>query len=173
MWSMKIPLITVGALIFVVALIVIIGSLLPSHHIVARSALFHASPEKLFALISGSQSWRPDLLQSSETTDAAGRRFVEETTRHKEVITYELLDIEPPISIKRRIASQNLPYSGTWSFTLQPSGQDTLVRITEDGEVSNPIFRFVSRFILGHTSTLDNYLRSLGKATGQEVQLQN
>jgi hypothetical protein len=46
------------------------------------------------------------------------------------------------------------------------------VRITEDGEVYNPIFRFMSRFVFGHTHTMDAYLRALGKATGQEVKTQ-
>jgi len=31
----------------------------------------------------------------------------------------------------------------------------------------------VACFILGHTRTMDAYLRALGKATGQEVQVQN
>jgi hypothetical protein len=32
------------------------------------------------------------------------------------------------------------------------------------------VFRFVSRFVLGHTRTIDGYLHALGKATGQDVQ---
>ena len=30
--------------------------------------------------------------------------------------------------------------------------------ITERGEVYNPIFRFVSRFVLGHEKTINTYL---------------
>ena len=98
---------------------------------------------------------------------------VRETTRQGYTITYEILDRRPPQSITRRIATKRLPYSGTWTYTLQPDGTRTVVRITENGEVYNPIFRFVSRFILGHTSTIDAYLRALAKATGQEVQITN
>jgi hypothetical protein len=35
-----------------------------------------------------------------------------ETTRNGETITYELLDRMPPRSVKRRIATENLPYCG-------------------------------------------------------------
>jgi hypothetical protein len=49
----------------------------------------------------------------------------------------------------------------------------TSVRITEDGEVYNPVFRFVTRFILGETATIDAYLRAMGKATGQDVTPEN
>ena len=86
-------------------------------------------------------------------------------------MTYELLDRTPPTSLKRRIATENLPYSGTWTFSLQPNGENTVVRITEDGQVHNPVFRFMSRLVFGHTRTMDNYLRALGKATGREVEV--
>ena len=46
-----------------------------------------------------------------------------------------------------------------------------MVRITEDGEVYNPIFRFVSRFVFGQTRMLDAYLRALGQATGQQIEI--
>ncbi len=96
-----------------------------------------------------------------------------ETARDGETIIYELLDRVPPRSIKRRIATENLPYSGTWTYSLQPNGEMTIVRITEDGQVYNPVFRFMSRFVLGHTRTMDAYLRALGRAAGQEVEVKD
>jgi hypothetical protein len=44
---------------------------------------------------------------------------------------------------------------------------ETRVTITERGWVSNPLFRFVSRFIMGQTSSMETYLRSLGKHFGR------
>jgi len=59
-------------------------------------------------------------------------------------------------------------------FQLQQGNDATTVRITEDGDVYNLFFRFVSRFVIGHTRTIDAYLRALGKATGQqEVQIRD
>lgn len=54
---------------------------------------------------------------------------------------------------------------------LEPENGKTLVRITEDGEVYNPFFRFMSRFVLGQTATLDAYLKAMGKAVGEDVQI--
>ena len=45
----------------------------------------------------------------------------------------------------------------------------SVVTITERGSVYNPVFRFVSRFILGHTATMETYLRSLGHRFGGDV----
>lgn len=71
------------------------------------------------------------------------------------------------------INTANLPYSGSWTYLLERSGGGTVVRITEDGEVYNPVFRFMSRFVLGQTRTMDAYLRALGNAIGQSVQIKD
>lgn len=169
---MKIALIVIGVLVLLILAVVGIGYSLPVKHTASRVASFHASPERLYSLIVGPQNWRPDVVKC-EPVSGNGGNFQRETTRNGDTITYELLDLDPPRSLKRRIATTGLPYSGTWTFSLQPSGGVTIVRITEDGEVYNPIFRFMSRFILGQTATIDAYLRALGKATGEDVPITN
>ncbi|HKF50977.1 MAG TPA: SRPBCC family protein [Candidatus Acidoferrales bacterium] len=165
---MKILLVVLGAIALLILVVVITGVLLPKHHHVSRAASFRATPQQLFALVSGPQNWRPDVKHFETVPDASGRDFVRETTSNGETVTYELLDRQPPQSIKRKIATEGLPYSGAWTFQLQEENNGTTVRIIEDGDVYNPIFRFVSRFVIGHTRTIDDYLRALGKATGQE-----
>src|SRR6266568_2146875 len=168
---MKILLIAVAGVVVLVVAVVVIGSLLPKRHVVSRSASYRAAPESLYSLVTGPQNWRPDVLRSEAVPGGNGRELMRETTRDGETINYELLDAVPPRSLKRRIATDNLPYSGTWTYSLEPHGEITIVRITEEGEVRNPVFRFMSRFVLGHPRTLDAYLRALGKATGQEVEI--
>lgn len=171
---MRIAVIVIGALLAVVACVVAIGALLPKRHVVSRSALFRATPESLWARIAGAQDWRPDVKHSEIVRDGSGRELLEETSKRDETIAYELLDKVPPRSLTRRIATQNLPYSGSWAYSLEPaSGRGTLVRITEDGEVYNPVFRFVSRFILGQTSTIDSYLRALAASENETIQIRN
>ena len=71
------------------------------------------------------------------------------------------------------------PVSGTAVFLNTPGwiGPNTIrdferlhsgVTITERGSVRNPLFRFVSRFIMGHTASIDLYLRALGEHFGSE-----
>jgi polyketide cyclase/dehydrase/lipid transport protein len=169
----KIVLIVAAVLVCLLLSVVVIGALLPKHHVASRSAAFRATPERLFSFIAGAQNWRPDVAASEVIPDASGKQLLRETTRDGQTITYEVLDKMPPTSLQRRIATENLPYSGTWTFSLQRNGELTTVRITEDGEVYNPVFRFVSRFVLGHTRTLDAYLRALGKATGEDVEIKD
>jgi hypothetical protein len=56
-----------------------------------------------------------------------------------------------------QIEGQNLPFGGGWEFRLKNNGDSTSVTITENGEVYNPLFRFVSKFIMGHNANLRKY----------------
>ena len=170
---MKIVLILVAVLVLLIVGMVVIGALLPKRHVVARSATFRASPEKLYALVAGDQCWRPDVRACALVSGEGGKQFQRETSTRGETILYELQETRPPLAITRRIATEKLPYGGSWSFTLEPANGATTVRITEDGEVYNPIFRFVSKFVMGQTATLDAYLKAMGKATGEDVRIGN
>ena len=61
-----------------------------------------------------------------------------------------------------RLAAKDLPFSGTWTYEIAPDNQGTTLTITEHGEVFNPVFRFISRFVIGHTAQIDKYFDSLG-----------
>jgi len=174
---MKIMLIVGGLIVLLIVGVLLIGSLLPKRHIVSRSASFKATPERLFALVAGNQEWRPDVKSCEMIVTPDGRQFQRETLKHGETILYELDGIRVPHSIQRRIATESLPYGGSWSFTFEPAGATgsgrTRVRIREDGEVYNPVFRFVSRFILGQTSTIDSYLESMASAVDEAIQIED
>ena len=38
-----------------------------------------------------------------------------------------------------------------------------MVTITEHGQVFNPVFRVMSRFVFGHTATIEAYLTNLAR----------
>ncbi len=72
-----------------------------------------------------------------------------------------------------RIADRKLPFGGTWSFDIAPAaGGESDLRVTEDGEVYNPIFRFMARFVFGYTASIEGYLRDLGTKFGQTVRIE-
>jgi hypothetical protein len=67
---------------------------------------------------------------------------------------------------RTRIADKNLPFGGTWTIDVAPQASGSSVTITEQGEVYNPVFRFVSRFVMGQSATVDAYLKALHKKFG-------
>jgi hypothetical protein len=62
------------------------------------------------------------------------------------------------------IADPSLPWGGSWTYELEPQGSQTQLTITEDGYVSNVFFRFMSRYVFGQASTLEQYESDLVKA---------
>jgi len=160
---MKILFIVLGVIIFAIAAVVVVGALLPKSHTASRTAVIKATPEQVFALISGPQDWRTDL-KEYKFFDESGRHMQRDTDKHGQTITYEIVQSQPPTLRKTTIADKNLPFGGSWTWNIQPESDGCAVTITEDGEVYNPVFRFVSRFIMGHTRTIDNYLAMLENA---------
>ena len=73
----------------------------------------------------------------------------------------------------RHIADKKLPYGGTWTYELSSDGTGSSVRITENGEIYNVIFRFVARFFMGYTSSIDTYLADLGRKFGETVTIED
>jgi len=164
---MKLLLIALAVLVVTILAIVIIGALLPQKHTATRTTLIQATPAQIFRLISGAQDWRTDL-KEYKFFDQGGRHMVRETDKHGQTITYEIVHSQSPVMLKRAVADKSLPFGGSWTWTIRPEGEAACeVTITEDGEVYNPVFRFVSRFIMGHTKTIDNYLAMLTAAAKQ------
>ena len=170
---MKFLLIATGTLVALILLVVVIGTLLPRTHVASRSAVFKATPEQLFALIDGPQTWRSNVKKYETVSIQDGRRQWRETDDHGQTITYEAVERHPPALLRTRIVTTNLPYSGMWTMSLEPRDGSTALRITEQGQVYNPLFRFVSRFVIGQTRTIETYLRDLGTATGQQIEIRD
>ncbi|HYL92648.1 MAG TPA: SRPBCC family protein [Alphaproteobacteria bacterium] len=158
---MKWILITLLVLAGIVLLVVVIGILLPQKHRVSRTILLRQAPDKVWSLITGPPNWRPDIQKSEELPPRNGHRVWRETDQSGQTITYEATESVPLRRWMTRIADDKLPFGGTWTFEIAPVEQGSSLTITEDGEVYNPIFRFVSRFMTGHTASMDRYMQAL------------
>jgi uncharacterized protein YndB with AHSA1/START domain len=164
--------VTGAAVVGVVVLVFGVGSLLPRAHSVSRMAHFNRSPREIWMVISDfseQSSWRDDVRTVERVTGHAGRDVWRETDKSGRSMDMETVELVPPRRLVRRIANDNLPFSGTWTMEVADFGEVTALTVTEDGEIDNPAFRFISRFIMGQTATIDQYLRALGKKLGADV----
>jgi uncharacterized protein YndB with AHSA1/START domain len=160
-----------GALVGLVLVIVVTGSLLPASHVASMSARYAAPAESLWVSLTDVETfpqWRPGLTRIETLPDENGQRGWREHAAN-DVVTYRVVEAEPPRRLVSRIADPDLPYGGSWTYELAPAGAGTRVTITERGEVYNPIFRFMSRFVFGHTAMMDGVLRALGTRHGETV----
>lgn len=160
---MKIALIVVGALAAVVLIVVAIGYTLPVKHIATREKLLRADTAAVFAAIatpSEFPAWRRGVKSVEMLPPVDGKPSFRERGSDGD-ITFVTDEALPARRLVNRIADRNLPFGGSWTFELSPAQDGTLLRVTEHGEVYNPVFRFVSRFIFGHHRTIDQYLADL------------
>lgn len=154
------------------ALVVAIGARLPKEHVVSRKAVFNRQPSEIWGVIAdlGNQaSWRTDLQRVDRVPDRNGHPVWEETDRRGQTLTMETVESLSSRRLVRRIADENLGFGGSWTMEIGEYGEVTSLTITENGEIHNPVFRFVSRFITGQSATIDEYLTALGAKLGVEV----
>jgi len=170
---MKWILIVVGVIAGMIALMAIIGSLMPKGHTASRSTVINKPPEVLWQTMTDCAAfpqWRTDVKSVEVLPDRDGHRVWREDGKNGKM-TLEAIETSPPSRLVLRIADPDLPFGGTWTYELQASGSGSRLTITEDGEVYNPIFRFMGRVFFSPTASIETYLKALGKKYGEDVQL--
>jgi hypothetical protein len=93
------------------------------------------------------------------STGPAGPSWVE-ISPSGDRMPIETVEAVPPRRFVGRIGP-GLPFGGTWTYEIEPAGAGSTLTITERGEIYNPIFRFMARFVFGHTATMEKYLEAL------------
>ncbi|HYB96977.1 MAG TPA: hypothetical protein VEC39_18540 [Vicinamibacterales bacterium] len=131
-----------GSLIALLGVTASIGYFLPVAHEASRSADFNQPPEAVFALIADTANYRT-------WWDGADVRS-------------EIVERVPHTKLVTRIAGET-QFGGTWTFDVAPTPSGSRLTITERGEIYNPIFRTLSKFVFGYTSTMESYLAAASK----------
>ncbi|HEX7295036.1 MAG TPA: SRPBCC family protein [Pyrinomonadaceae bacterium] len=160
----------VGVVILVAAVAALIGSTLPKNHTASRSILLHRSPKEVYDVVrdfGSAPSWRSDVKSVEVKPQPDGKLQFREVG--SDTIDYAVDEDVPGQKLVTRILNTDLGYGGKWTYEFIPEGGGTRVKITEDGEVSNVLFRFMSRYVFGQTGTMETYLKSLGKKFGENV----
>lgn len=164
---MRIALWVLGALGGVVLLVFLIGWMLPVSHVASASATLPRPAETVYAMVSDVASyprWWSDMSRVETLPPVDGRpRFRQHMG--SDAVVIEVLEAAAPTRFVTRIADPDQPFGGTWTIEIAPSGAGSTLTVTERGEVYNPLFRFVSRFVMGHTATIESFLHAVQKAT--------
>ena len=158
-WLVRIVigLVVLGAVVFIV------GSMLPQNHTASRTARLSQPPESVWTAITdvaAFPSWRSDVETVVPLAPREGKPVWREISHRGSRITYYAETWDPPHHLVTRIADKDLPFGGSWDYAISPDGTGSTITITENGEIYNPVFRVVSRF-MDNTATMDAYLGAL------------
>jgi len=133
------------ALILIGVGITIVGRSLPIAHVASRTATFRRPAEEVWAAIND-----PALMSS----------------RGSGGVKFEVVESVPPKLLVRRVIGEK-DFGGTWTCEIASSPGGSTLTITENGEIYNAFFRFVSRFIIGYHRTIDGTMEALRKRFGE------
>jgi uncharacterized protein YndB with AHSA1/START domain len=161
---MQALLILVGAIALLGMGLIGVGYMLPKGHSIARSVLLAATPEAVWALITDfarEPEWNPAVRESRRGDDRDGHEIWLTTDRRGGRLALLTAEADPPRRLVRRIADPGA-FGGQWTIELAPDAAGTRLTVTEDGEVYNPVFRLVSRF-MNQAATIEAYVASLDR----------
>jgi hypothetical protein len=129
----------VVAVVVIVALVALVGSQLPREHVASRTLrLTQTSPQ---------DAWTAVMAATSASS-----------------VPVDIVEQDPPRRLVTRVKATEKMFGGTWTIAVAPAG----VSITENGWVANPIFRFVSRYVMGHHATIDGVLKQVAEKLHEE-----
>jgi uncharacterized protein YndB with AHSA1/START domain len=168
---MKTTLLILLGLVALLALIMLVffiaGSQMPRAHRSVVTATLPASRAEVWAAITDYAAmprWWPAVksIRSEKLPD--GTELTWNTDRHNHEIPFRTAEAKTNEKLVRAIASEKLPFGGTWTYELADAGGNTTrLTITEDGVINPPIFRAVAKWFIGLDATQRDYLTHLEK----------
>ena len=170
---MKWVLIVLGGLVGLIALMALIGAFISRDHRATSTVMLRQPPDSVWKVVrdlGNIPAWWPAMEKAERLPDREGHEVWRQKMSGFDVPII-VLESAPP----RRLVTQIDPtaggaFGGTWTYELTPDSAGTRISVTEAGWISNPIFRFMSRFLFGYYGSLDKYLNALGARFGETVQ---
>lgn len=160
-------------IVALIGLAALIGAMLPVRHHASRRARFRTPPGALYDLLAGPPDWRTRVKSYGALPEENGRKRWWEDNGRGRKIAFELVDARPGERLQTRIADRNLPFGGAWTFEIAPAPDGSSeLRIAEDGEIYNVIFRFMARFVFGYHASIETYLKDVGAKLQQPVRIE-
>ena len=162
-----------GILVALILVVVIWGLLLPEEHHASRTLVTKQSPQAIWDAINDHASepqWRSDVASVVSLGERNGKPVWEENYKDGNKVALMTTESKPPNRMVRELTDLEGPFSGRWEIDIAPAPTGSHVKITEIGKVSNPVFRFVSKYVIGHTTFMERYLKGLAGKFGEQAQ---
>jgi len=147
------------------------GSSLPERHQVSVAVDLPVAVDEAYALLSDMEarpSWRPDVERIGRIhDDDAGHQVWRELDAGGDRFDLKVLSTSPPQRVVLATASPDqIGYDAVWTWQLQSSPDGSVVTLTEEGAIDNPLWRGLFYLRAGPESTVRDELRLLSTQFG-------
>jgi len=153
-----------------------VGKKLPKTHVAASRIRLSVPPQKVWDIINDFESyatWRPGLNRTERGPDIEGLpSWYEICSRHSRV-HFRVVERRAPSRLVTKIVGDDLPLRGTWIYELKEDDGGTVLTITEQENIRNPLFRFFDRFVICYYGVMDVYLIALAIKLGDSARPQH
>ena len=169
----RILIFVAGVLLALILGVLVAGMLLPEEHHASRTLITRQTPEALWTAINDhatEPSWRSDVQNVTSLGERNGKPVWQENYKDGNKVTLITTESKPPTRMVRELTDPEGPFSGRWEIDIRPTPGGSNITVTEIGKVSNPIFRFVSKYVIGHTTFMERYLTGLAGKFGEQAQ---
>ena len=162
-------------LVVAVAIVYAIGARLPVTHSVSVTGIVPASPARTLAIISNvgdGAAWRSEVKSVKVLPPEDGKdHWIEDLGRGMKMdfVATGTQPLSADGHAVRTIFLKDPNYGGTWTYDVShgPSPNQTTLKITEDGFIHSPIYRFAMAHFFGPTRNLKIYIKDIQKKAAQ------
>ena len=168
---MKWVFVGAGGVLGIGILLYVIGLFLLQAHVASSSVLIRQPVDSVWRVVrtfDEYDTWWPEVSSVERLPDRDGQELWTLRQRTGE-LPMQVIESTAAERLVTRIADDNLPFGGTWTYELREQDGGTLVTVTEDGEIYNPFFRVMSKPIFGYHRTQGSYLSALAQKFGEAV----
>ena len=147
----------VGLIALTVAGLAAYGATQPREHEVSATVQLAGSPAEVLAIVEDVAAypcWRSGV-SKVEILGGTPLRFVEHADG--DAVTYEVDERVEARKLVVRIADEDLPYGGTWTYELAPADNGTALTITERGFVDGVVLRGLASLVMDPLASIAQY----------------
>lgn len=141
-----------------------LGARLPKTHVAASRIRLNVPPATVWAVITDFPAypgWRRGLASVEYGPEYGGLPSWYEYCTRDSWMHFRVVEWEPPARLVTCIVGEELLFTGTWEYRIEPEGEGTLLTITERENIHAPWLRFLDYFVLRYHGVMDVYLLSL------------
>jgi uncharacterized protein YndB with AHSA1/START domain len=163
-------IIVAAALAALVAAALVVGMTRPAGHTASTRATYAQPPDVVWATLTDFErwaEWNPEVRTVEPLPDRNGHRALNVIGSWGEAPT-ELTVIEPPARLETSMDAGD--FRGRWRYELEPAAEGgTVLTVTEEGEVLNPLFRALMIFHDNY-ATMTAFHHALARRLGGTVE---
>lgn len=162
-------LVILGIVACLLGIAALIGSRLPKTHVAASRLRLDVPLDEVWRVVtdfSEYPKWRPGLkrVDAGPVIDGCPTWF--EYCGPGIRVQLQFGEFQPKRRLLTRLVGEKLPIYGAWSYDFLEENGETVLTITEQDKVYNPILRFFTRIVFPHHAAMDVFLISLARHLG-------